>query len=157
MSRSINRVELLGHLGKDAEVKFTPTGIQVASFSIATSRRFKKQNSEEWQEATDWHRCILWRCDNLRQFLVKGKQLYITGRMQTRSYEHDGVTRYVTEVICEELILLGGGGDRSSGAGNGSPSATATPTAKEPVYEHGVTDDDVPFCQVYNSQNLGGF
>jgi single-strand DNA-binding protein len=145
MSRSINRVELLGHLGKDAEVKYTPNGVQFASFSIATSRRFKKQGSEEWQEVTDWHRCILWRCENVFNFLKKGKQLYITGRLQTRSYEHEGVTRYVTEITCEELILLGGGGgaggERSSGNSGGRPAANATPE----YGEHGVSEDDVPF------------
>lgn len=136
MSRSINRVELLGHLGKDAEVKFTPSGIQVASFSIATSRRFKPANSEEWKEATDWHRCIFWRCENIRQFLTKGKQLFLTGRLQTRSYEKDGITHYVTEITVEELILLGGGAS-DRGASSPGPSSQAE--------EHGVTEDDVPF------------
>ena len=142
MSRSVNRVELLGHLGKDAEVKFTPTGIQVASFSIATSRSWKPKDSSEWKEATDWHRCIFWRCENIRQFLTKGKQLFLTGRMQTRQYEHEGVTRYVTEVIVEELILLGGGAspDRGGGAYASSPGNSG---GEDP--QQGITEDDVPF------------
>ena len=137
MSRSINRVELLGHLGKDAEVKFTPNGKQVAQFSIATSRRWKPKDSQEWKEETDWHRCVLWNCENVSKFLLKGKQLYITGRMQTRNWDDHGIKRYITEIVCEELILLGGGEARGSGSNSSAP-----PPAE---YEHGVTEDDVPF------------
>lgn len=144
MSRSVNRVELLGHLGKDADVKFTPTGIQVGSFSLATSRRYKAANSDEWKEVTDWHRCIFWRCDKIRDFLIKGKQLYITGRLQTRSYEHEGVTRYVTEVVVEELILLGGGGGDRSGSSSSGANPAGTYSASD-GNDQGVGPDDVPF------------
>ena len=138
MSRSLNRVELLGHLGKDAEVKYTPNGVQVARFSIATSRRWKDKNSNEWKEETDWHNCILWRCENVAGFLTKGKQVYVNGRLQTRSYEdRDKVKRYVTEVVIDDLILLGGGSER----GAAPPAREQEPAAGE----HGVTDDDVPF------------
>lgn len=140
MSRSINRVQLLGHLGKDIEVKFTPSGIQVGQFTIATSRRWKDKNSGEWKEETDWHRCILWRCENLANYLTKGKQVLVDGRLQTRSYDdRDGVKRYLTEVVCDDLILLGGG-DRTEKSG----SAPSQPRNADPG-EHGVTDDDVPF------------
>lgn len=138
MSRSINRVELLGHLGKDIEVKFTPNGKQVGQFSIATSRRFKKQNSTEWQEATEWHRCVLWNCENVAQYLTKGTQVHVAGRMQTRSWDDNGSKRYVTEVVCEDLILLGG--NRGS-----QPAASPSAPPPQAEYEHGVTEDDVPF------------
>ena len=156
MSRSINRVELLGHLGQDADVKYTPSGIQVASLSIATSRRWKPANSDEWKEETDWHKCILWRCEKVAGFLTKGKQLYVTGRMQTRSYEdRDGVKRYITETVIDELILLGGGNGEGGGpqqqqrrttsaprTGANAPSSSQGP---DDMGEHGVTEDDVPF------------
>lgn len=149
MSRSINRVELLGHLGKDAEVKFTPSGIQIANFSIATSRSYKPQNSTEWKEVTDWHKCILWRCEKLAGFLTKGKQVLVIGRQQTRSWDDHGTTRYMTEVVCEELILLGGGdgsgrSDRSSSRNSGGSAGSADAPPPGPD-DFGVTDDDVPF------------
>jgi len=73
MSRSINRVQLLGNLGKDAEVKFTPNGKQYAQFSIATTRKWKDQQSGEAKEQTEWHRCILWQCERVADYLTKGK------------------------------------------------------------------------------------
>jgi single-strand DNA-binding protein len=137
MSRSLNRVQLLGHLGKDIEVRFTPNGTQIGQFSVATSRRWKDKNSGEWKEETDWHRCILWRCENLAKFLTKGKQVWIEGRLQTRSYDKDGQKHYATEVVCDDLILLGGG-DR----GEHQPAARGP----EPEMSgQGITDDDVPF------------
>ena len=142
MSRSINRVELLGHLGQDAEVKFTPNGTRVARLSVATSRRWKPEGATEWKEVTEWHRCVLWRCDNLAPFLTKGKQVYIAGRLQTRKWEQDGSTRYATEIICEEIILLGG--DRAGSRQNSSSDA-AEPPAGDDHQQHGVTEDDVPF------------
>lgn len=138
MSRSINRVQILGHLGRDAEVRFTPNGTQVAQFSIATSRRWKDKQSNEWKEETDWHRCVLWRCENVSSFLTKGKQVYVEGRLQTRQYEdRDGAKRYATEVIIDDLILLGGGQGAAAPAGNGGSSAAPG--------EHAPTDEEVPF------------
>ncbi len=138
MSRSINRVQLLGHIGKDIDVKFTPTGIQVGQFSLATSRRWKDKQSGEWKEDTDWHRCILWRCENVANFLKKGKQVFLEGRLQTRSYDDkDGVKRYLTEVVCDDLILLGGG-DGARGSGQISGRAEESGAAD-------VGEDDVPF------------
>lgn len=142
MSRSLNNVQLLGHLGKDAEVKFTPTGIQVARFSIATSRSYKDKQTNEWKEVTDWHNVVLWRCEHVVDFLKKGKQVLIVGRLQSRSYEdRDNIKRYVTEVISEELILLGGG-DGQKKDGMVSAPRSAAPSDHD---GQGVTDDDVPF------------
>ena len=107
--RSINKVIVLGHLGKDADTKFTPSGVAVTSFSVATSRRWKDSQPDDWKGETDWHNIVLWRSENLANFLAKGKQVYVEGRLQTRSYEdRDGVKRYVTEIVADGVILLGG-------------------------------------------------
>jgi single-strand DNA-binding protein len=155
-SRSVNKVILLGHLGKDAETKFTPSGASVTNFTLATNRRWKDQQSGEWKEETDWHRCTLWRSENISNYLLKGKQIYVEGRLQTRSYDDkDGQKRYVTEVICDDVILLGGG--RGDASGGGAPDydrpvsmprsaqRQAAPPAEDRTFNQGVTDDDVPF------------
>ena len=156
-SRSVNKVILLGHLGKDAETKFTPSGVARSTFTIATNRRWKDQQSGEWKEETDWHNVILWRAENLANYLLKGKQVYVEGRLQSRSYDDkEGQKRYITEVVCDDLVLLGGRGD-SAGAGSGDfaqpasmPRSAAAPrpqaTAAAPDdFSQGITDDDVPF------------
>ena len=135
MSRSINRVTLLGHLGQDIDVKFTPSGIQKGSFSLATSRRWKDKTSGEWKEETDWHRCVLWRCENVSNYLTKGKQVYLEGRLQKRSWEKDGQKHYSTEVIVDDVILLGGG----------STERKSPESPKNGGDDLGITDDDVPF------------
>src|ERR1700719_5174831 len=115
-SRSVNKVILLGHLGKDAETKFTPSGVARSNFTLATNRRWKDQQSGEWKEETDWHNIVLWRAENLANYLQKGKQVYVEGRLQTRNYEDkEGQKRYVTEVVVDDLILLGGRGDSPGG------------------------------------------
>ena len=156
-SRSVNKVILLGHLGKDAETKFTPSGTSVTNFTLATNRRWKDQQTGEWKEETDWHRCTLWRSENVSNYLLKGKQVYVEGRLQTRSYDDkDGQKRYVTEVVCDDLILLGssrgesgepGGYDRPvsmprSAQGRPAPQPAAAPAED---FNQGVSDDDVPF------------
>ncbi len=108
MSRSLNRVQLLGHLGQDAETKHTPSGVACTTFSIATNRRWKDQQSGEYKEATDWHRCVLWRSENVVGYLTKGKQIYLDGQLRTRQWDDQGTTRYVTEVVVNDLLLLGG-------------------------------------------------
>lgn len=155
-SRSVNKVILLGHLGKDAETKFTPSGVSVTNFTLATNRRWKDQQSGEWKEETDWHRCTLWRSENISNYLLKGKQIYIEGRLQTRSYDDkDGQKRYVTEVVCDDVILLGSA--RGEGQGGGPdydrpvsmPRSAQRPSSSAPAedrtFNQGVTDDDVPF------------
>src|SRR6266581_4158715 len=110
-SRSVNKVILIGHLGRDAETGFTPSQVARTRFSVATSRRWKDQQSGEWKEETDWSDVTLWRAENLAQYLTKGKQVYVEGRLQTRSYEDkDGKKVYRTEVVADEVILLGGAG-----------------------------------------------
>ena len=155
-SRSVNKVILVGNLGKDAETKFTPGGAAVTKFTIATGRRWKDQQSGEWKEETDWHNVVLWRAENLANYLLKGKQVYIEGRLHTRSYDDkDGKKQYFTEVVAEEVILLGGrAGEASAGAGEqavrtGLHAAhrTAPGPAAAPAesLNQEITDDDVPF------------
>ena len=161
-SRSVNKVILLGHLGKDAETRFTPSGVARSTFTIATNRRWKDQQSGEWKEETDWHNVVLWRSENLANYLLKGKQVYVEGRLQTRSYDDkEGQKRYMTEVVADDLILLGGRGD-GGGQGGGDfeqrserpvsmprsaqqrpqPAASSAPPED---FNQGITDDDVPF------------
>jgi single-strand DNA-binding protein len=172
-SRSVNKVLLIGNLGRDAETKFTPSGVAMTRFSVATSRRWKDQQSGEWKEETDWTNVVLWRSENVGQYLTKGKQVYVEGRLQTRSYEDkDGQKRYSTEVVADDVMLLGGRGDSAAaGTGGGMPgddfsqqrpvsmprsamaqqrgpaAVPATRPADPPDagFDGGVTDDDVPF------------
>jgi single-strand DNA-binding protein len=158
-SRSVNKVILVGRLGKDAESKFTPNGTSVATFSIATSWRQKDQQTGEWKDQTDWHNIVFWRSENVAPYLLKGTQVYIEGRLHTRSYEKDGKKQYFTEVVAEELILLGGRRDDAAGGAEYSqqpvsmprsaqrPAAAAAPAApaEDPGFDQGITDDDVPF------------
>jgi single-strand DNA-binding protein len=150
-SRSVNKVILVGHLGRDAETKFTPAGVAVTKFSVATNRRWKDQQSGEWKEETDWANVVLWRQENLANYLTKGKQVFVEGRLQTRSYDDkDGKKQYMTEVVAEDVILLGGrGGESAEDSGRqpvSMPRGAARPVAAaaEPM-DHGITDDDVPF------------
>ena len=153
-SRSVNKVILLGNLGKDAETKFTQGGTPVTKFTIATGRRWKDQQSGEWKEETDWHNVVLWRAENLANYLLKGKQVYVEGRLQTRSYEDkDGKKQWFTEVVAEDVILLGGrAGEASAGMGESAgpvsmPRGTQrqAPAAAPEQHSQEITDDDVPF------------
>ena len=145
-SRSVNRVILLGNIGRDAETKFTPGGAAVTKFSIATSRRWKDKQSDEWKEETDWHNITLWRSENLANYLQKGKQVYVEGRLQTRSYEQDGVKKYATDVVADEVILCGG---KSEGEVSQSRQSTSKPAQQaavpDPFGSHSMADKDVPF------------
>jgi single-strand DNA-binding protein len=162
-SRSVNKVILLGHLGKDAETKFTPSGVSRSSFTIATNRRWKDQQTGEWKDVTDWHNIVLWRSENVANYLLKGKQVYVEGRLESRSWEDkEGQKRYITEVVCDELILLGGRGGEGGGGGDSGeyssprgpvsmprsaqpPRPQAAPQAPAEDFNQGITDDDVPF------------
>lgn len=137
-----NTVILLGRLGRDAETKFTAGGTSVSNFSIATTRRWKDKDSSEWKEETDWTNCVLWRSENLGQYLTKGTRLEVEGRLQTRSYEKDGVKKYVTEVIVEDVILLGAPGEKS---GDGAPVSQPRGAQSRQQAPVDATDDDVPF------------
>jgi single-strand DNA-binding protein len=158
-SRSVNKVILVGNLGRDAETKFTPSGVARTTFSIATTRRWKDQQSGEWKDETDWHNVVLWRSENVANYLTKGKQVYIEGRLQTRSYDDkDGQKRYTTEVVAEEVILLGGrGGEVPEESSHGQQPVSMPRSAQKsaprpqaqpdqaPGFDQAIGDDDVPF------------
>jgi len=154
-SRSVNKVILIGHLGRDAETSFTASQTAVTKFSVATSRRWKDQASGEWKEETNWTNVVLWRGENVSPYLTKGKQIYVEGRIQTRSYDDkDGRKVWTTEVVADDVILLGGRGEGGPSGGSmggdeyGEPmrSAPRPRSAASPApMSGGVTDDDVPF------------
>lgn len=157
-SRSVNKVILVGNLGRDAETKFTPAGVSMTRFSVATGRRYKDQATGEWKEETDWSNVVLWRAENLAPYLTKGKQVYVEGRLQTRSYEDkDGQKKYSTEVVADDVILLGGrGGEGGDGGFSQEPRMMSGPRSSAPrwapapsgggsPFDAGISDDDVPF------------
>jgi single-strand DNA-binding protein len=156
-SRSVNKALLIGHLGRDAETKFTPSGTSVTRFSVATNRRWKDQQTQEWKEETNWTNVVLWRQENLANYLTKGTQVYVEGRIQTRSYDDkDGKKVYSTEVVADEVILLGGRGEGPGGF-EGGASAPRSQNASRPRSGGGsqpqdddfggmqLNDDDIPF------------
>jgi single-strand DNA-binding protein len=159
-SRSVNKVLLIGNLGRDAETKFTPSGVSVTRFSVATTRSWKDQQTNDWKEETNWTNVVLWRQENLANYLTKGKQVYVEGRLQTRSYDDkDGKKVYSTEVVADEVLLLGGRGEsggaeggagsqpaaRSSAPPRGRPSGGGAPHSEDDFGGMQITDDDVPF------------
>ena len=155
-SRSVNKVILIGHLGRDAETAYTASQVAVTKFSVATSRRWKDQATGDWKEETDWTRVVLWRGEAVAPYLLKGKQIYVEGRLQTRSYDDkDGKMVYATEVVADEVILLGGRGDSAPSGGGGEefsqepmksgPRRQAPAAAAAAPMSGGVDEDDVPF------------
>ncbi len=145
---SVNKVILVGNLGRDAELRFTAGGAAVSTLNLATTEVWNDKQGQK-QEKTEWHRIVLWgkQAESLQEYLVKGKQIYVEGRLQTRQWDDkDGNKRYTTEIKADRITLLGGGGgggrsgavDRSSGAGYTAGAPDEPPT--EPI-----TDDDIPF------------
>ena len=136
--KSLNKVTLIGNLGKDPELSYTPSGVAVAKFSIATNERWKDQEGN-LQERTEWHNIVAWRklAEICGQYLKKGGKVYLEGKLQTRSWDdkNTGVKRYSTEIIADDLIMLD---SRGMGANN-----DAAPVASEE--SAGPEKDDLPF------------
>ena len=129
MSRGVNKVILIGNLGRDAETsRVGAEEVAVTNFSVATTRRFKAKGSDEWKDETEWTRVVLWRNDGVLPYLLKGAQVYVEGRLQTRSYEKDGDKKYVTEVIADNITLLGGKSE-----GHPTAPANAPPPSQEDI------------------------
>jgi single-strand DNA-binding protein len=135
MSRSLNKVTLIGNLGNDPEVRSTTGGNRVATFSLATSRSWNDASGNK-QEKTEWHRCVVWNtkssqlADIVEKYVKKGDKLYVEGRIEYRQWQDkDGQTRYSTEINVRELIMLGGGrgGGDQDAESNGARSRAATP------------------------------
>ena len=139
----INKVILVGRLGRDPEVRYTQDGSAVASFSIATSEEWKDKNTGEKKERTEWHRIVAWRKlgEICGEYLSKGRQVYVEGKLQTRSWEKDGVTRYSTEIVASDVQFLGDKGSNASGPSQASPSSPGDTGMPGPP----PGDDDIPF------------
>ena len=138
-SRSVNKVMLIGNLGKDPELRYTSSGVAVATFSVATNESWKDPDGNP-QEKTEWHNIVAWRklAEICGEYLKKGSKLYLEGRLQYRTYDDkNGVKRYVTEIVMDQMVMLDsrGGGQGSSGVEHSAP----------PQEGGGEKSDDLPF------------
>ena len=140
---SLNKVMLIGNLGKDPEVRFTASGQAVASFSLATSEKFKGK-SGEMEERTEWHNITLWGklAEIAGEYLSKGKTVYIEGRLQTRKWQDkSGNDRYTTDIVGDKMQMLSAKGERSGGGDSSSAHKSTAASYEEPPFQ----DDDIPF------------
>jgi len=148
---SVNKVILVGNLGRDAELRYTPGGAAVATINMATTEVWNDKGGQR-QEKTEWHRVVLWgkTAESLTEYLTKGKQVYVEGRLQTRQWDDkDGNKRYTTEIRGDRIVLLGGGGGGRGGvsraAATGDESMGGHGGAPAPDVAEPITDDDIPF------------
>ncbi|MBS1486209.1 MAG: single-stranded DNA-binding protein [Bacteroidetes bacterium] len=139
----VNKAILVGRLGKDPESRTLESGVMVVNFTLATSEVYKDRTTGERKEVTDWHNIVLWRgiAETAAKYLHKGDQVYIEGKMRTRSWEKDGVTRYTTEVIGDSMTLLGS--KQGGGSAYEKPAASAPTEDYKPTADN--TTDDLPF------------
>jgi single-strand DNA-binding protein len=151
MAKSVNKVILVGNVGKDPEVKFLPSGLPVANFTLATSDRTKDKQGE-WQDRTEWHNLTAYQrtAEIIRDYVKKGSKIYVEGRIQTRSWDDQasGQKRYRTEIIVGDLVLLSGRGEGDMGGGSRSSSSSfdqRQPAHHEEFAGTEITDDDIPF------------
>ena len=148
---SVNKAILVGNLGRDVELRYTPGGAAVANFSIATTRAWNDRSGQR-QEETEWHRVVAWdkQAETANKYLRKGRQVYVEGRLQTRKWDdRDGNTRYTTEVRAERVVLLGRReddvGEREGGGRPERPRPQSAPAIDGPTPAPEVTEDDIPF------------
>lgn len=136
----INKVILVGHLGRDPEIRTLDSGAKVASFSLATTETYKNKEGQR-MDVTEWHNIVAWRglADISEKYLKKGNLVYIEGRLKTRTYEKDGVKKYITEIIADNLQMLGSKRDTTVAEGEEIPPPAAEPLPTDPV------EDDLPF------------
>jgi single-strand DNA-binding protein len=157
MARGVNKVILLGNVGKDPEIRTSAGGMTIASFSLATAERAKDQQGN-WTDKTEWHNLVAFQrtAEIVRDYVKKGSQLYIEGKIQTRSWDdkESGQKKYKTEILVNDLQLLGGrgegapSGERSSGGYSRQSSASSSGGASAPANDYadqGITDEDIPF------------
>ncbi len=148
---SVNKVILVGNLGRDAELRYTPGGAAVATLNLATTE-VRNDKAGQKQEKTEWHRIVLWgkQAESLQEYLTKGKQIYVEGRLQTRQWDDKDVNKkYTTEIKADRITLLGGGGGGGGARSGGMDRAGSHPSSgggggDEPPMEP-ITDDDIPF------------
>ena len=153
MAKSVNKVILIGNLGKDPEVKYTPSGTAVAKFSLATNERYKDK-AGEWQDRTEWHNIVAWQrlAEIVGEYVKKGSKIYIEGRLQASSWDdkESGQKKYKTEIIANDLVLLGGrgeAGDSEAPRGRGAAASgnDFDQRAHETPQGAQITDEDIPF------------
>jgi single-strand DNA-binding protein len=157
MAKGVNKVMLLGNVGKDPEIRTTPGGMTVATFSLATADRAKDAQGN-WADKTEWHNLVAFQrtAEIIRDYVKKGSQIFVEGKIQTRSWDDktSGEKKYRTEILINELSLLGGGagGGRSEGAGSSSGGYSArsssSSSAAAPANDYAdqqITDEDIPF------------
>ena len=158
MARGVNKVILVGNLGKDPEVRYMPNGNAVANITLATSESWKDKTSGEQQEKTEWHRVVMFRRlgEIAGEYLKKGSQVYIEGKLQTRKWQdNSGNDRYTTEIVASEMQMLGGrGGGGSAGFSSDSAPSQSAPSQSAPSQSAPAPataaagcefDDDIPF------------
>ena len=148
MARGINKVILVGTVGKDPEMKYMPSGDAIANISVATNESWKDKNTGEKKEATEWHRVVFFRqlADIVGKYLRKGQQVYIEGSLKTRSWEKDGQKHYATEIVASDMQMLGskGDGERTEQAAPApKPAPPPKPAPAPQSFED--FDDDLPF------------
>ena len=145
MPKSVNKVILVGNVGKDPEVKYSPSGTPIAKFSVATNERFRDR-SGEWQERVEWHTIVAWQrlAEIVGEFVTTGSKVYIEGKLQTSSWEdrQSGQTRYRTEIVARDLVLLGSRGNGTGDLQEGHPDPAAR---HEPPTENAGDLEDIPF------------
>jgi len=149
--KSVNKVILIGTLGRDPEIRSTANGMNVAKFSIATNERYKDRDGQ-WQERTEWHNIVCWQrlAEIVRDYTHKGDRIYIEGRLQTSSWDdkQTGEKKYKTEIVANDLVLIGGKQGSGEGGGPRARGASANDMNQSgPAYEEatGITDEDIPF------------
>ncbi len=145
---SLNKILLIGNLGKDPEVRYTPDGSPVATFSLATSESWTDKNGSR-QEHTEWHTIVAWNrlADLAKRYLSKGRQVYVEGRLRSRDWnDRDGNKRRTTEVIATQMVLLGSRPQQNADAGVQPMETARTAPEQDPVFgDAGITDSDIPF------------
>jgi len=147
MARGVNKVILIGNLGQDPEVRYTPNGAAVTNISLATAESWKDKQSGELQTRTEWHRIVLFSrlAEIASEYLKKGSKVYIEGRLQTRKWEDkNGVERYTTEIVGNELQMLDSRGDAAGGSTKPAFQSAPAGASPEPAVSEDF-DDDVPF------------
>ena len=140
----VNKVFIVGNIGRDPEIKYTQNNVPVANFSVATSESWKDKNTGEWQEKTEWHRIVAWRhlAERVEKYFRKGKQVYVEGKLETRKWtDKDGNDRYTTEIVAVNLFTTGRDEEKGKPAGVGN-SGHFEPPASPQLEED---DDDLPF------------
>lgn len=147
--RGVNKVIVVGNVGKDPETRYTPAGLAIASFSIATSESWKDKTTGEKQERTEWHRCTAFGklAEIIGEYVKKGSQLYVEGSLRTEEYEKDGVKRYTTKIIVNEMRMLGGRPDSASerAPGRGRPQSAPQSAPHSAPAADTFEDDEIPF------------